>query len=374
MNLRKAAITAVCVMLVGAVGWATTLTFPYTFSPGTTIFSAQVNANNTAVATVINGGLDHNNLSPTAGILLSQLGLNPGGTAFNKGTTGAQTWASGLTTDSVPRLTDTTDKGIQFGPGASGALDTAIQRTGVSTLQLNNAASGAATLDMNSGTISNASTISGITSLAGTNVSLTSGALVLGSSTPTAGSIKLFGGTSGSCTIGVIGVAGTTTFNLPVGNGSNGQALETDGSGNTSWQTPAPQLLLSNTVNFTGANLISMFATPIQLVPTPSAGVTAVPVAILFNFTAGGTPMTLGGNLYAQYGTTGSGGGTIATTIQSSVPTRSGNVVSVLLPQNNSTPTAAVPATAATGIYLTNSAAYSGGNGTAVVTTWYTLK
>lgn len=367
MNLRKAAITAVCVMLVGAVGWATTLTFPYTFSPGTTIFSAQVNANNTAVATVINGGLDHNNLSPTAGILLTQLGLNPGGTAFDKSTTGAQTWASGLTTDSVPRVTMTTDKGLQFGPGASGALDLALQRTGTSTLQLNNAASGAATFDMNNGTISNVGSFSGTGFVLGA-------ATKLGTLNTLAGSLQLFGGTSGSSTIGVNTVAGSSTFNLPVGNGVNGQALETDGSGNTSWQTPAPQLLLSNTVNFTGANLISMFATPIQLVPTPSAGVTAVPVSILFNFTAGGTPMAAGGNLYAQYGTTGSGAGTPATTLQSSIPTRSGNLVSVMLPQNNGTPTTAIVATAATGIYLTNSAAYTGGNGTAVVTTWYTLK
>lgn len=47
--------------------------------------------------------------------------------------------------------------------------------------------------------------------------------------------IVFAGSSSGTCTLGVQGAAGTTTFNLPIGNGTSGYSLTTDGSGNTSW-------------------------------------------------------------------------------------------------------------------------------------------
>src|SRR5262249_10169547 len=46
---------------------------------------------------------------------------------------------------------------------------------------------------------------------------------------------RLPGSTSGGVTISVPAAAGTTTFKLPGSNGSNGQCLQTDGSGVTSW-------------------------------------------------------------------------------------------------------------------------------------------
>ena len=61
----------------------------------------------------------------------------------------------------------------------------------------------------------------------------------LGLNGGTGGSLTLNGATSGSAIIGVKAAAGSTTFNLPVGNGTNGFALTTDGSGNTSWTNPA---------------------------------------------------------------------------------------------------------------------------------------
>lgn len=51
------------------------------------------------------------------------------------------------------------------------------------------------------------------------------------------GAVELFGSSSGTAFISTRAVAGTTNFILPVGNGSNGQALTTDGSGNTSWSS-----------------------------------------------------------------------------------------------------------------------------------------
>jgi hypothetical protein len=67
------------------------------------------------------------------------------------------------------------------------------------------------------------------------NANISSGALSLGQSASVAGSVVLFGGTSGSSTLKVNAVAGSSTFQFPVGNGSNTNVLSTDGSGNTSW-------------------------------------------------------------------------------------------------------------------------------------------
>ncbi|MCC6172079.1 MAG: hypothetical protein IT481_08625 [Gammaproteobacteria bacterium] len=64
------------------------------------------------------------------------------------------------------------------------------------------------------------------------------GAHSIGANGGTGGSVKLFGATSGDATVKVAAAAGTaTSFQLPTGNGSSGQLLSTDGSGNTSWIT-----------------------------------------------------------------------------------------------------------------------------------------
>lgn len=68
------------------------------------------------------------------------------------------------------------------------------------------------------------------------NANISSGALSLGVNTSVAGSVKLFGATSGDATIQVAAVAGTSTvFQLPASNGTNGFVLSTNGSGVTSW-------------------------------------------------------------------------------------------------------------------------------------------
>lgn len=59
----------------------------------------------------------------------------------------------------------------------------------------------------------------------------------LGRNGGTGGSLTLNGSSTGSAVIGVKAAAGSSIFNLPVGNGTLNQALVTDGSGNTSWTT-----------------------------------------------------------------------------------------------------------------------------------------
>jgi len=60
--------------------------------------------------------------------------------------------------------------------------------------------------------------------------------LSLGTSTGPGGIVLLYGSTSGSVSLQTAAVAGTSTiFQLPATNGSNGNVLQTDGSGVTSW-------------------------------------------------------------------------------------------------------------------------------------------
>jgi hypothetical protein len=63
--------------------------------------------------------------------------------------------------------------------------------------------------------------------------------LTLGTAGTTAGSLSLAGGTSGTCTVQVAAVAGTTTFQYPATNGTDGYYLKTNGSGVTSWAAVA---------------------------------------------------------------------------------------------------------------------------------------
>lgn len=59
--------------------------------------------------------------------------------------------------------------------------------------------------------------------------------IIVGLNGGTGGYIKLNGATSGSATIQVAAVAGTTTFQYPTTNGTNGYVLTTNGAGVLSW-------------------------------------------------------------------------------------------------------------------------------------------
>lgn len=185
------------------------LALPYSFTPGTLADANQVNANGVAITTWANGNISNVNINAAAGISLTKLGLNPGGTAFNQSTTGVQTWASGLSTDSVPRVTLTTDQGLKFGPGLVGALDVELIRSAANTLQLNNTAGGPATLDMFGGTITNV--ILGTTTVTNFQVNNT---LTVGKTGTSTGTIIIDGLTSGTYTMSVPAIAGTGTLTL----------------------------------------------------------------------------------------------------------------------------------------------------------------
>lgn len=135
------------------------ITLPNTFVAQTKAQASQVNANFTAVTAVVNGQIDNSNIAAGAAISISKIDLTAGGAAFNKATTGVTTWASGLTTDTQPRIAMTADVGLRFGAGGVTVVDTEIIRSAAKTLQFNDTAAGAITLDLNLSAITAAASI-----------------------------------------------------------------------------------------------------------------------------------------------------------------------------------------------------------------------
>lgn len=137
---------------------ASSITIPYVFVPNTTIIAAQVNANFSTIAAVVNGNLDHTNMSAGAGVLPSQLNLTM--TYLDLQSSSAVLgFGVGQTGDTNARIGMYSDGSLQFGIGSANAPDVALVHSATNTVQLNNAAAGAAILDMNGGKIVNVASI-----------------------------------------------------------------------------------------------------------------------------------------------------------------------------------------------------------------------
>ena len=77
--------------------------------------------------------------------------------------------------------------------------------------------------------------------------------------------LRLNGSTSGYVEIDAPATAGSNTLVLPTGNGSNGQYLQTNGSGVLSWSTsglPAQVLTLGTSVASTSGTSIDFTGIP----------------------------------------------------------------------------------------------------------------
>lgn len=130
------------------------------------------------------------------------------------------------------------------------------------------------------------------------------------------------------------------------------------------------------TISLTAANLIGMYAAPVQLLPAPAAGKSIMVTKLAFTITRTSTAFTGGGAVIVQYGNTVNGGGTQAldSTIASTVVTgsagttvtaRNGAVISDL----------AAASIQAAGLFISNaSGAFAAGTGTAVVDVWYVVQ
>lgn len=116
------------------------------------------------------------------------------------------------------------------------------------------------------------------------NASISSGQLSLGQSGSVLGSVVLNGSTSGTVTVKAAAAAGTSTnFQLPTTNGTSGQVLQTDGSGNTSWTSVAG----TGTVTSVAAGTGMSFAT------ITTSGTVSIDGATAANFEAGTTNKVL---------------------------------------------------------------------------------
>lgn len=212
---------------------ATSISLPYVFSAGTTAVSQQVNANFTAITNVVNGSLSDNNVQTAAGIQLSKININA--PALSDQASGAQSWSSGITGDTQPRIGFTSDGLLQGGAGGSSTPDVTLKRSAVNTWQI----SSGATIDMNGGGFTNVAsgTVPSGTIVAwyGTG-SVPTGWLLCNGTSGTPNLIGMFiqGGdiTGGSSTANPNGF-GSTANQSQVGVTSHVHSVTVTGSGNT---------------------------------------------------------------------------------------------------------------------------------------------
>jgi hypothetical protein len=145
-----------------------------------------------------------------------------------------------------------------------------------------------------------------------------------------------------------------------------------DGSGLKNIGSAAlnPLVLQVATVQLTAAQLIAMKTTPVSVLPAPGAGKVLIIDAISFQFKNGGTQFTGGGAISFQYH------GTAITphtgTVAAAVVQAAAADVQYLGPNTS----AAIDLQTAInlGLDITNAtAAFAAGNGTAIVTVWYSV-
>jgi hypothetical protein len=130
-------------ILSASPAFGSAITIPYTFTSGTTIVSAQVNANFSTIAGVVNGNLDNSNLSAGANISLSKLNLTQ--TLLDLQSTGTTlAVGAGETGDTVERVGMLGNGQLVFGAGGITAIDVGLARSAAGTLQINNTTVGTA--------------------------------------------------------------------------------------------------------------------------------------------------------------------------------------------------------------------------------------
>ena len=143
---------------------------------------------------------------------------------------GNNTWASGITGDTIPRVSLNSDGYILWGTG-SATSDLRLARSAAKTLRLDDNAGGAATFNMNNGSITNAVISTGST------INLTSSTGMVAQTAATTYSARTLGVGSAKLTVADgSGVAGNPTLDLGSITGSTGMVAQT-GAGTYSART-----------------------------------------------------------------------------------------------------------------------------------------
>lgn len=151
------ALLLAALILSSSAAHSTSITIPYTFVPNTTIVSAQVNANFSIIASVVNGNIDNSNIAAGANISLSKLN-NTQSIIFLESSSGVIGVGVGQTGDTVARVGMYSDGSLRYGPGSATVADVGLSRSNTNTIQLNNGTlnTGTGYLDMTYGIVYNA--------------------------------------------------------------------------------------------------------------------------------------------------------------------------------------------------------------------------
>lgn len=124
------------------------------------------------------------------------------------------------------------------------------------------------------------------------------------------------------------------------------------------------------TIPVTSANLLAMYATPVQLIAAGGTNTNIVVHKVMFTMTSTATQYAGGGVLEFQIGNTvhGAGTATTATVAAAVVNATAGTSYSTVIPVSYT-------GTSATGLFISNqTAAFTTGTGTAVVDIWYSIQ
>lgn len=120
----------------------------------------------------------------------------------------------------------------------------------------------------------------------------------------------------------------------------------------------------------TSANILAMYATPVQLIAAGGANTNIIVHKVMFTMTSTATQYAGGGVLEFQIGNTihGAGTATTATVAAAVVNATAGTSYSTVIPVSYT-------GTSATGLFISNqTAAFTTGTGTAVVDVWYSIQ
>lgn len=156
-----------------------------------------------------------------------------------------------------------------------------------------------------------------------------------------------------------------TTYILPDPGSAGPVNILTDGDSNSALTIQHIAVPLSS------ANLLAMYATPVQLIAAGAAGTNIIVYKVMFTMIPSGTAYTSGGVVEFQIGSTAHGAGTATTgTVAAAVVNASGTTTTY-----NTVIPVAYAGTAATGLYISNqTGAFATGTGTAIADIWYAIK
>ena len=199
---------------------------PNVFVAGQTLPAASLNQNFSVIYNEFDGNIRNTNVASDAAIAISKINYNA--QAFSKQLTGNYAWGAGLTGDTYPRISMTSDGALVFGAGAA-TPNVGLRWSALNTLQLYVPGGGTPNLDMNGGSILNATNLGTVSSVAMTGDNVIYNTSVTGSPITSSGTLVptlktqlantfLRGATGGGATTPTFGAISPLDFGTPTAN------------------------------------------------------------------------------------------------------------------------------------------------------------